>query len=251
MLIQKNRNPFLGFLLFILFFANSSYADEEIDCYFLPEQHWLSINLDRIFSSGNILKRTSTFEKAGFKILHHQDTGMKVAKHPLLPGYLVKAYTSSHRTYGMDWAVNRCIGAERIRKLIEKENLTYFTVPEKWIYVVSYPDPVEVILLVRDMKLVSSEESRKVWKNTSKEQLKQLYTILSHGFASCSLPGNIPYTKKGKFACIDTAYPYRKFDLNYVKKFFSSKNREYWDLILREGEKAGLPLPPPEETIEQ
>ena len=36
---------------------------------------------------------------------------------------------------GWEWLIQRCEGADNIRNLIKEKNLKYFSVPDKWIYV--------------------------------------------------------------------------------------------------------------------
>ncbi|MBS0627604.1 MAG: hypothetical protein JSS09_05275, partial [Verrucomicrobia bacterium] len=187
----------------------------------------------------DVLENKASLKASGFTILYNQPSGMQVAKHPLLPGYLIKAYFNSNNEHkGLQWAIDRCLGAKNIRNLIKEENLQYFTVPDKWIYLVSYPNPTIAVLLVEDMGLVSKEETKKAWKNANKKQLKELHIILSHGFGSCYLSGNAPYTRKGKFAYVDTAYPYREYDsYERMKRYFSPEMQQYWDKIVKEGKK--------------
>ncbi len=225
------------FLMNIAEVRGSEVRLEEIAAYVLSEEHWLHSNLDRIFSQGDVLENKTTFEEAGFITLYKQPSGMRVAKHSLLPGYLVKVYLrSSPQNLELQWLVDRCLGAENIRNLIEQEKLRYFVVPDKWIYFLPNQDSQAAILVVEDMNLVSKEESKKAWKNANKKQIRELYTILSHGFGSCYLHGNIPYTKMGKFACVDTAYPYREHLYKNVKKHISIDMYKYWDELVKAGE---------------
>lgn len=244
MLIKKIKSSaYLFFLVFIFCLATRSVtalelASGDVTDYILREDFWLQDDLAKIFSQGgSILKNSKTFEKAGFTILYNQPSGMQVARHPFLPGYLVKAYFQSNpKSFEFQWLVDRCQGAENVRNLIKQERLSCFVVPEKWIYFIPNQYPLMAILLVKDMKLVSKEKTKLAWKNASTREVKELYTILSHGFASCYLLGNMPRTKAGKFACIDTAIPYREHHYEDVRKYLSRSNQEYWDNLVREGE---------------
>lgn len=234
MFIVEVKNKLAVFLLLILLIANTSFCNEELGEYLLPQDHWVHLKLDKIFVSKDILENESFLKEAGFKILHNQPSGMKVVKHHLLPSYLIKVYLHpNERNMGLQWAVDRCKGAKNIRDLIKEENLRCFVVPDKWIYLLPCSDPLIAILVVQDMELVSGEETKKAWKNTTKQQIRELYVILSHGFGSCYLVGNIPYTRKGKFACVDTAYPYRQHNYGRIGKYFSSKMQKYWDKLVK------------------
>lgn len=209
--------------------------------YVLPDNHEIKSALDEIFYNPYVLDSAYTFQKAGFTVLHHQGTGMRVASHPLLPGYLIKTYLSSEeRNDGIEWIFDRCKGANNIRKLIANEKLRYFNVPDKWIYPLRHIDKrgmytQTAVLVVTHMRLVSDDDSRKAWKNASRKQIKELYSILSHGYASAYLPFNIPYTKEGKFTCIDTAYPKRLVTLKKARTYLSDEMKKYWDQLIKQG----------------
>lgn len=215
--------------------------------YLLPENHKLKPILDKIFSSKTVLNNQKSLDKAGFITLYKQSSGMRVLEHPKLKGYLIKAYLNDEkRRSGKNcrWLFDRCKGAENIRNLISENKLKYFTVPDKFIYLLPVePDPEFerqlAVLLVTDMKLVTREESVEAWgTKITKAHLKELYCILSHGFASCYFVNNIPYTKNGTFSCIDTAYPHRNFDLSrHGRHCFSEEMRAYWDELVRKGKR--------------
>lgn len=221
----------------------------EIKPFQLPSNHPARPILDDIFEdSHHILRNIDTFTGAGFITLFKQPLShIIVAKHPNLKGYLVKAYLDSkangkNTDPGWKWLVRRCQGAENIRKLIRKKNLKHFTVPDKWIYMTDpkayNPAKQNIILIVTDMNLVSKDESRYAWKNlVGKEHLDELYCIFSHGYSSCWLVSNIPYTKDGKFSCIDTEYPKRSMDYERARKYFNDEMKEYWDLLIKTGGK--------------
>lgn len=219
----------------------------EIKPFQLPSSHPAKPILDEIFEDNyHILRNIDTFTDAGFITLFQQPLShVIVAKHPHLRGYLVKAYLDSkadgkNTEPGWKWLVRRCMGAENIRKLIQKKGLKHFSVPDKWIYMTNpkrySPARQNIILLVTDMNLVSKEKTREAWKTlATKEVLNELYCIFSHGYSSCWLVANIPYTKDGKFSCIDTEYPKRKLNYEKARQYFNEEMQAYWDLLIRTG----------------
>lgn len=223
-------------------FATTSIAYDKNN-FFLPDDHPLKHNLDQIFSKPNVLENSFSFREAGFTTLHHQDTGMRVASHPLLHGFLIKTYLNSEEkpdTDDWNWMIQRCKGANNIRNLIREQQLRHFTVPDKWIYALpnsTKTDPYTqtAVLVVTHMKIVNDEESRKAWKQATTKQLKELYSILSHGLASSYLPRNIPYTTKKKFSCIDTAYAKRIPNFKKPRSYFSKEMKVYWDKLVKRG----------------
>jgi hypothetical protein len=194
--------------------------------------------LHALFSSPGAIENEDCFRRLGFSILHARPSGMIVASHPSLSGYLLKLYFhSSNKLPAIIWEkfTNRCKGADNISRLIKARQLKHFSVPDKWIYTPP-SDQSAFILVVTDMNIVPTSETKYIWKNKiTREQLKELYCIISHGYASSCLRKNIPYTKNGKFACIDTEYPQRTPLYEHVKKHLSNKMKLYWDRLVKTG----------------
>ncbi|HRD55501.1 MAG TPA: hypothetical protein PLC42_03800 [Parachlamydiaceae bacterium] len=217
---------------------------KEIKPYCLPENHPLVALLDSIFADKRVTENEETFKAAGFKILFSQPTSyIKVARHLAVPGYLFKLYLDNETRKKQDiegwkWLVKRCIGAENIRKLIHRKKLKYFTVPDKWIYPLPGHlslDPLQqpIVLIVQDMDLASGEETKRMWQKAGKKQIDELFIILSHGFSSCYLAQNIPYSRSGKFACIDTEHPKRKLNYHHTQAYLSPPMKNYWKKLTK------------------
>jgi hypothetical protein len=219
--------------------------------YLLPLKNKLKVSLDEIFDTSRAIQNTKSFAKAGFITLFHQRHSLiRVAEHGALPGYLLKVYLDSDvldGRPGWECLTRRCQGAENLRRLIKEKKLEHFSVPDKWIYPLSFSNipPATnsksvqpVILVVTDMDLVSRSKSRKIWRTkVTHKHLDELYCILSHGLASKTLPQNIPYTRSGKFACIDTEDPHKKINFNAVRRYLSPQMRAYWEELVRKGGK--------------
>lgn len=217
--------------------------------YLLPEDHWLKEALDGIFYKGNALENHDTFSEAGFNILCKRTSKMIVAEHDDLPGYLVKCLLECDKPHqSWKWMCNRCEGAENIRVLIKKKGLKHFIVPDKWIYrLPNYPETKSsfsalsrctdpALLVVTRMNIGSYDNSRRAWKEkVTHSVLRELYCILSHGYASLYLILNIPYTKEGKFACLDTEFPWRRFNYDKVYHYLSAEMKLYWEILVKTG----------------
>lgn len=240
-------------------FKDNPYLDQSMQIlmapYLLPTTHPAKPILDVIFSQSRAIANKETFANAGFITLHAQPSSyIRVAKHPAIPGYLLKVYLDTivelkRGRVGWQWLTDRCIGAENIKKLIKKKKLQFFTVADKWIYPLPpEPKPQEpaqpIVLLVRDMNLVSYHDSVSAWKNASHALINELYCVLSHGYGSYFLPGNIPLTKSGKFAFVDTEYPKRKISMHNVKRFLSTEMKGYWDQLVKSGGKKKKTIEP-------
>lgn len=229
---------FICAILCLNFPLNCSDLSQDIQTFTLPIEHPIRPILDVLFSSSKAVENPRNLEKAGFSILYSRPSSLIIAKHNALPGYLVKMYLKSSKRpkeENIQNLVNRCKGAENIRNLIEKENLQYFIVPDKRLYLTPTEKP-ELVLLVEYIDIASKETSKQAWQNSiTYKHLDELYCIINHGYASSNLPANIPYVKKGLFACIDTEQPQREPRYENVKTHICKKMRSYWDELVKNG----------------
>ena len=224
--------------------------------FFLPSTHSLRPILDSIFSKNSVLQNEKTFSDAGFEtICVKHSSGIRLAKHPLVKGYLFKIYLDSdiyHRGIRESWSkqdclIQRCMGAAKIRSIIHASHIQHFSVPDKWLYATpsqeSQSPKQSLILVETDMHVYNKKKSLKAWKTkVTKKHLEELLIIMKSGCGSGGLAINVPYTKSEKFSFIDTEYPERVFDLPQEKKFFSQEMQIYWDFLLSQNNEKGLIL---------
>jgi hypothetical protein len=206
----------------------------------LPAHHPGRRALDAIFLSRRATKDEESFQASGFTTLFQKSRSfIRVARHPSLPGYLLKVYLDSEQRQkrnraGWEWLVRRCEGAEKIRKIIKQNKIKYFQVPGKWLYPLpAQPNSTALdqpfVLLVHDMDLVSKEENESAWQSLiTREHLDELYLIITKAGGSSYRPDNIWLTKRGKFAFIDTEYPTQNFDYDSISSSLSPEMRNYW-----------------------
>lgn len=212
--------------------------------YLLPQNDKLKIKLDKIFkkrASGGM----SSLKKAGFtNIIHQKWTRLIVAKHPDLKGYIVKLYLDrQHYHRGIPehyfW-IRRCMGSEIIRTEINQNNWQkLFKVPRKWIYPLP-PTPLPTrdgpakhfILVEDDMDIYPQDRNNHLWgsRHVTKELLDALfYIIQKHGFYDCAKPDNIPFSKDGRIAFVDTQ-SFHRWPVAFDKLvwYLQPKMAEYW-----------------------
>lgn len=227
---------------------NPSYQ-KTISPYLMSDNHPVKPALDKIFKKSRVTSNIDTFKAAGFKILPtNLRSHVVVARHPDLPGYLVKVSLDSetNKKYGEPswlWFARRCKLARKIQSVIKKQKCFYYTVAEKWIY--PLPDtPLLLdepykrkneILVVTDMNLVSEEENDLAWKRLTKKHLKQLFTIITYAGGCSYRKDNIPLTKSGKFAFIDTEYPFKTPNYDTILDHLAPEMRDYWRSLVRKG----------------
>ncbi len=226
-------------------------ARKKIYAHLLPLQHPIRAFLDSIFLQVRATKDSTTFRQAGFITLAARPRSfVRVASHPHLRGYLVKAYldtvlSKKYHRESWEWLVKRCEGADKIRRIIRKRKIKHFSVPYKWIYCLPpEPSPPKdslhkrhlALLCVKNMHLVPREENYYAWShNITEEHLDELFVIISHAKGASYRPDNIAYTKKGQFAFIDTEYPNHGPDFKSIRKYLNFQMCAYWDHIVSHG----------------
>lgn len=235
-------------------FQKSQYIDEarwiEVQPYLLPENHPVKSKLDSIFSKSRATSSIDTFSRAGFDYMDLRKwDNVIVAWHQKLKGYIIKAYLDDQIGINDHLAfMTRINGAEAIRDAITAfgyEN--YFKVPKKWLYMLPDDPPVlpglqrkMFILVEEDMNLVSSSSNSRMWqKNSSKNFLKALFTLLQTlGLKDSVYITNIPFAKDGKVAFIDTEHHHSwPVKFSRLAKFLNPDMQVYWwSLIYSQGQ---------------
>ncbi|MBS0649212.1 MAG: hypothetical protein JSS10_08325 [Verrucomicrobia bacterium] len=234
-----------------IFFSNNSHplldrkTQAQMAPYLLPQNHPLKPQLDSIFSRQRALENPKALREAGFDIvIAMPHSFIIVARHPSMPGYIFKLYLDSetrrkNNISPTEWLIRRCQGAAKIRKIIKKEKIKHFVVPDKWLYVLPLSpashelDPKPVLLVETDMNLESHPLTALAWKTAIEpEHLQELYAIIKKGVGSIHVVSNIPYTKEGKFAFIDTENIHQPLKLKKVKKYLSPDMQLFWDRLI-------------------
>lgn len=217
--------------------------------YFLPLDHPIKKNLDRIFHKKRVTLSEETFVEAGFTITRrHRPYSAVVSGHRKLRGYLVKVYLDSQ--FALDeWQMwlKRIKGVELIQSCLKKYGYNQFVLPKKWIYPLpAEPSPPicrsynrkNFILVVEDMQILDGKENKRAYKHRiNRPLLKALFTVLMEcKLADCVYIGNMPFTRYGKIAFIDTErYLMRNPDFDRLKKYLSKPMQEYLDQLIEEG----------------
>lgn len=227
------RNPYLN-----------SEMRQRIIPHLLPVTHPAMDILDSLFSQDRVTENLHTFSAAGFEMIDMTSGSFViVARHPALSGYVLKIYLDSEKRIKKEkphweWLLRRCIGAKRIKELIQEKQIKYFVVPDKWIYIlppISFSERTKqpILVIETDMQVQSKEKTIQAWKTQmTPRRLQELFLIFKHGCGSTHVDINVPYTHKGVFAFIDTENPYKGHDLKKVRKYLSKEMQKYWDRLI-------------------
>lgn len=243
----------LSFLLIFTLSVEAKGPSKEVKAslapYMLPDDHPIKPILDAIFAADRVTFNLDSMRKAGFdKCAPREFTKIIVTRHPALPGYIFKLYLDAQRfhkdlpEYAL-WTM-RIKGAEKIRQEIFAHNLEdTFKVPQKWIYALPTDNlPPEgyytkyYILVEEDMEILSDKENKAYWASDSvtEELLLEVYKIIKKlGLSDCAKPDNIPFSRDGRIAFIDTqTYGEKSIKFKKLTPFLSKRNQAYWKEII-------------------
>lgn len=215
--------------------------------YFLPIDHPIKKKLDYLFQNKRVTLSEETFVEAGFCITRsNRPMNAIVTGHKELKGYLVKVYLDSQLAI-CEWHMwmRRIKGIEVIQQCLNKYGFNQFILPKKWIY----PLPIDpaspldekynrknFILIVEDMHILNHKENAKAYKKLMTQRLlNALYKVmLECQLTDCVWIGNMPFTKKGKIAFIDTELFHNGIpDFERLKKHLSPSMQEYLDKLIQ------------------
>lgn len=233
------------------FYPSSSFVPsnvwEQLKPHFLPEDHELKSALDTIFSKHRVTENKSKLKKAGFTILSKGEWSRAlVVKHKKLKGYVLKIYLDTEPKI-KDWErwIDRIGGVAALKKAIQSYRFErFFEVPKKWVYPLpDFPSPSfdtnrkGFILIAEEISLDKSSEKKWKSKKITHELLDALYTILStQGMCDCVYSFNLPFSKNGKVAFIDTEY-HHCWPVHYEKftQSLSKSLQPYWKMLIQNG----------------
>ena len=170
-----------------------------------------TFDLDKLFHSRGMFDTAKNWERSGFHIVRAHETRMLVASHPSVPGILFKKYpTKAHKT-PLEQRQNyerRIEGSRRIKTVITERRLGRVIVPQKWL--VQLPSRFDsseqpsYILAAERCKIVDPVRSRILYQNIDEATLREIIPVLFHFGGGDSSAKNVPFTKDGKLAFIDT-----------------------------------------------
>lgn len=232
-------------------YIKNPYVSEEIwnelQPYFLPENHPAKTVLDRIFKH-RILESRTAMRKAGFGILRHPQNEMIIAKHPRLKGYLIKAYLDNKEIKEYYWWKRRIDGVRQVQNCIDRHRYnSIMKTPKKWVYPLP-PEPSpksenvsrkNFILIVEDMHILTRKKNRSAYKKKmTPALLHALYIVLTENLLIDSIyASNIPFCHDGKIAFLDTEHfnnDKRPFELWKIAQYLSPDMHAYWDQLIHQ-----------------
>lgn len=218
--------------------------------YLLPSNHPIKAKLDKIFSESRATLNSDALTAAGFtEPTPRPYSHTIVTGHPDIKGYLIKLYTDEQPDV-VDWdeLIKRIQGAHYTREAIAKHKFeSMFTVPRKWIYPLpDNPAPPpgyhqkHFVLVVEKVRILEKYANYDQWSGATMtpKRLNAIYTILQEvGLDDSMYAFNLPFTKFGKQAFIDTAR-FHRWPIPFEKsnQYLSPKMKKYWKQLTKQVE---------------
>lgn len=223
---------------------------QEVLPFLLPEESEIKEKLDALFNDSRVILNSSSLKIAGFTTSRPQEFSLiVVTKHPDFPRYIFKIYLDNQKQKPEDKAqhyfLKRVKGSRAVQKCIDEHQLDgFFKVPRKWIYPMpAYEGQVKkyshknFILVEEDMEILDTKSNIKAWKSTlvTKDLLVGLQIIITEvGLIDCAKIDNIPFSKDGKVAFVDTeSFGFPKVPLYRLKGYIPSHMRSFWSKLIK------------------
>jgi hypothetical protein len=190
-----------------------------VEGYLLPADHPMQGRLEELFSSPSDFIDRGTMIRAGFEFerwpAEDYIDRVFVVRHPLIEGYLIKTFPLigdlvDHYRYRLRNYIRRIEGARAIQAHLDRSGSRYLTVPRKWLYRLpahfSTPSAPhgKFVLLVERLDLLSDRESAESFWSVSTEKVEELFRMLIATRLGDLALHNLPWTRDGRIALIDT-----------------------------------------------
>lgn len=210
-----------------------------------------ALNLDKLFRDRHMFDSADDWRSTGFHIVRAHETRLLVAGHKSVDGILFKKYPKTTEKTWKEQLENyerRIAGVNLIRSVISELNLKSIVAPQKWLLQLpsmfaSHGQP-SYILAVEKCDLLDREKSRRRYEDIDEHVLRELVAVLFRFCGYDSSAKNVPFTRDGKLAFIDTdrwkqpkleKLKKRKY-MAYLAKHLPSKRLKFaetvWDELL-------------------
>lgn len=198
-------------------------------------------DLRGLFRDPDMFESSRSWQKTGFSVDGRgAESDIMVASHPSAPGYLFKKYNK--KVSLKDQLKNyrqRVEGADKLRAFIAAQRLTRIVVPRKHLHelpsVFSHKNVPSYVLVVERLVLLESSESKRMYRQMSNEDLRQLCTVLRTFEGLDSGVRNVPFTSGGQVAFIDTERwnGKKKVHLHRIAEYLSDEQRQFAEAIFK------------------
>jgi hypothetical protein len=199
------------------------------------------LDLRGLFRDPDMFDSPRSWQKAGFTVEGKGTmSNIMVGSHSSVPGYLFKKYSREISLKEQLKNYRRRIeGADKLRTFVAAQQLTQIVVPRKRLHELppefSRKGVPSYVLVVERLVLLESSESKRMYRQMSNEDLRQLCTVLRTFEGLDSGVRNVPFTRSGQIAFIDTERwnSKKKVHLHRIGEYLSDAQRQFAEAIFK------------------
>jgi hypothetical protein len=161
--------------------------------------------LKELLVDPKMFKSFDRFQSAGFDLIEHSPNKIMSGSNRRVRGYLIKKYDNEKD--GEDQVRNylhRIEGAKLIRNFIAEHGFRFVVAPKKWLYELPSSFPERYLVVAEKLELISREATERNYGRIGKKETEELSTMLYYFRGLNSTAANLPFTKDGQIAFIDT-----------------------------------------------
>jgi hypothetical protein len=243
-------------LIFCYFVVVFSLHADEIQDLLIDHGHPAYATVRRLLVNARDFDSFESAAAHGFVMCNPEPSlapwSIMVLGHPNLPGYLIKKYPKkTTKEHILKNYQRRIIGAMTIADYIDAHRCTYLCVPGKWLY--AFPNAKgeeDYCLIVEKIDIYAGGywggETAERYHAMRRDEMEELGRCLFDLRGCDAFLQNLPYTKGGKIAFIDTEHIgscFGDFVLRIIPHLTVDMQKEarqlWWDLQLEEAEGRG------------
>lgn len=161
--------------------------------------------LRELFTDRKMFNSYGRFDDEGFRLAEHAEHKIMAGNHKRVPGYVFKKYNNDKP--GKKQLVNylrRIEGSRLLRAFISEQRFEHVVAPRKWLYELPADFSERYLVVAEELELVSEGETLRKYDRISKEQTRELATVLYYFRGLNSTAANLPFTEDDQIAFIDT-----------------------------------------------
>lgn len=173
--------------------------------------------LPELFTNRKMFGSFDRFADEGFSLVDHAENKILSGGHRKTPGYLFKKYDDDKDSESqISNYLHRIEGARLLRTFIAERRFKGVVAPQKWLYELPKDFSERYLIVVEKLDLVGEGDTLRNYARISKDQLRELATVLYYFRGLNSTAANLPFTEDGQIAFIDTERWHH--DKDYLRK---------------------------------
>ena len=165
----------------------------------------IASKLTALFTDRRMFESYDAFGDQGFRLADHAPHKVMAGTHKAAPGYMFKKYNNDKPDEKQILNYMRRVeGARLLGNFIRDRGFSRVVAPRKWLYELPPSFPARYIVIAELIDLASERDTKHGYEDISKDQLRELATILYYFRGLNSTAANLPFAEDGRIAFIDT-----------------------------------------------